>query len=159
MGWAERPEVGIVGCKLIRPNGTIQHAGIVMGLGGHGSHVFDGDHENSYGPFGSPEWYRDYQAVTGACMAMRREVFEQLGGFDTAYQVGYNDIDICLRAVEAGLRVRSTPLRAGAAPRGRDTRPCAAAQRCRARVDADGARHPGWRPILQPESLAVRAAA
>ncbi|HET9222616.1 MAG TPA: glycosyltransferase, partial [Roseiflexaceae bacterium] len=109
LGWAERPEVGIVGCKLIRPNGIIQHAGIVMGVEGHGSHIFDGDRENDYGPFGSPEWYRDYMAVTGACMAMRREVFEQLGGFDTAYQVGYGDIDICLRAVEAGYRVVYTP--------------------------------------------------
>jgi glycosyltransferase involved in cell wall biosynthesis len=109
VGWAERPEVGIVGCKLIRPNGSIQHAGIVMGLAGHGSHIFDGDRENDYGPFGSPEWYRDYLAVTGACMAVRREMFEQLGGFDTAYQVGYGDIDICLRAVEAGYRVVYTP--------------------------------------------------
>jgi O-antigen biosynthesis protein len=109
VGWAERPEVGIVGCKLIRPDRTIQHAGIVMGLAGHGSHIFDGDRENDYGPFGSPEWYRDYLAVTGACMAMRREVFERLGGFDGAYQVGYGDIDICLRAVEAGYRVVYTP--------------------------------------------------
>jgi len=108
-GWAERPEIGVVGCKLIRPDGTIQHAGIVMGVEGHGSHAFDGDRENDYGPFGTPEWYRDYQAVTGACMAMRRAVFEQLGGMDELYQVGFNDIDMCLRAVRAGYRVAYTP--------------------------------------------------
>ena len=109
VGWAERPEVGIVGCKLIRPNGTIQHAGIIMGLEGHGSHVFDGDLEHHYGPFGSSEWVRDYHAVTGACLMIRRAVFEQVGGYDSAYQIGYGDIDLCLRTVEAGYRVVYTP--------------------------------------------------
>jgi len=109
VGWAERPEVGVVGAKLLRPNGTIQHAGIVIGLAGHGSHVFDGGREHLYGPFGSTEWYRNYQAVTGACMALRRSVFEQLGGFDEVYQVGYGDIDLCLRAVDAGYRVIYNP--------------------------------------------------
>jgi GT2 family glycosyltransferase/glycosyltransferase involved in cell wall biosynthesis len=109
VGWAERPEVGVVGCKLLRPDGTIQHAGIAMGVEGHGSHLFDGAPEHTYGPFGSSEWYRNYMAVTGACMLMRREVFEKLGGFDEAYQVGYGDIELCLRAVEHGYRVVYTP--------------------------------------------------
>lgn len=109
VGWVERKGVGIVGAKLIRPDGTIQHAGLVMGLAGHGSHAFDGAVENQSGPFGSPEWYRDYQAVTGACMCVRREVFEELHGFDEIYQVGYGDIDFCLRAVDLGYRVVYTP--------------------------------------------------
>ncbi len=108
-GWASRPEVGAVGCKLLRPDGTIQHAGIIIGLEGHGSHVFEGNPESYYGPFGSSEWYRDYQAVTGACMCMRREVFEQVNGFDPAYQIGYGDIDLCLRVREKGYRVVYTP--------------------------------------------------
>ncbi|HSQ17080.1 MAG TPA: glycosyltransferase [Anaerolineales bacterium] len=109
VGWAERPEAGIVGAQLIRPDGTLQHAGLVIGLGGHGSHVFDGGPEHQDGPFGSSDWYRDYQAVTGACLAVRREVFEELGGFDEAYQVGYGDIDLCLRAVDAGYQVIYNP--------------------------------------------------
>jgi glycosyltransferase involved in cell wall biosynthesis/SAM-dependent methyltransferase len=109
LGWIERPDIGVVGAKLIRPDGTIQHAGIVMGLGGHGSHVFDGEQEYGYGLYGSAEWYRNYKAVTGACMMVRRSVFEQLGGFDEAYQVGYNDIDLCLRALDLDLRVVYTP--------------------------------------------------
>ena len=109
VGWAERPEVGIVGAQLIRPDGTLQHAGLVIGLGGHGSHVFDGGPEHQQGPFGSSDWYRNYQAVTGACLAVRRQVFEELGGFDEAYQVGYGDIDLCLRAVDAGYRVIYNP--------------------------------------------------
>lgn len=108
-GWAERPGVGIVGCKLIRPDGTIQHAGLVMGLAGHGSHVFDGSWEGAHGPFGSSEWYRDYQAVTGACLMTRRAVFEALGGFDEAYQIGYGDIELGLRAGSQGYRVVYTP--------------------------------------------------
>ncbi|MDE3089859.1 MAG: glycosyltransferase, partial [Chloroflexota bacterium] len=109
VGWAERPEVGIVGCKLLRPDGTIQHAGIVMGVEGHGSHIFDGDREDAYGSFGSSEWYRDYKAVTGACLMIRRKVFAELQGFDPAYQVGYGDIELCLRAFQRGYRIVYTP--------------------------------------------------
>lgn len=109
VGWAERDEVGVVGAKLLRPDGSIQHGGIVMGIQGHGSHIFEGCPEHTYGYFGSSEWYRDYNAVTGACMAVRREVFEQLGGFDEAYVVGYGDIDLCLRARALGYRVVYNP--------------------------------------------------
>ena len=109
VGWAERPEVGIVGAKLIRPDRTIQHAGLVIGLAGHGSHIFDGGPEIQNGPFGSSEWYRNYQAVTGACLAIRRQVFEQLNGFDEVFRIGYGDIDLCLRAKDAGYRVIYNP--------------------------------------------------
>ncbi|OQY34963.1 MAG: hypothetical protein B6243_05165, partial [Anaerolineaceae bacterium 4572_5.2] len=109
VGWAVQPHVGVVGAKLIRPDGTIQHAGMVMGLAGHGSHVFDGAPENRHGIFGMAEWYRDYQAVTGACMTVRREVFEALGGFDENYRIGYGDIELCLRAVSANYHVIYTP--------------------------------------------------
>lgn len=108
-GWLQMPEVGIVGAKLLRPTGLIQHGGIVIGFGGHGSHLFDGARESTYGPFGSTEWYRDCMAVTGACLAIHRRLFAELGGFDEAYQVGYGDIDLCLRAVDAGKRVVYTP--------------------------------------------------
>lgn len=107
--WAERPEVGIVGAKLLFPDRTIQHAGIVIGMEGHGSHVFGGVREGHHGPFGTVDWYRDYSAVTGACMAMRREVFEQVGGFDEDYQLVFSDIEICLRVIDAGYRVVYTP--------------------------------------------------
>lgn len=109
VGWAERPGVGVVGTKLLYPNGMIQHGGIVMGVEGHGSHIFERLPEHHYGPFGSPDWYRDYQAVTGACMMVPKAVFEELGGFDESYQVGYGDIDLCLRAGQAGYRVVYSP--------------------------------------------------
>ncbi len=103
-GWAARPQTGVVGAKLLRPNGMIQHAGIVMGLAGHGSHIFEDSAEGVYGIFGSPEWVRNYRAVTGACMMVRREIFDELQGFDELYRIGYSDIEFCLRAVRAGYR-------------------------------------------------------
>lgn len=108
-GWATRPGVGIVGAKLIRPDHTLQHAGIIMGMGGHCSHVFDGGRERDFTIFGSPEMYHNYQAVTGACMMVRRDLFEKLCGLDELYVIGFNDVDLCLRAQEAGYRVVYTP--------------------------------------------------
>ncbi len=107
--WAERPEVGIVGAKLLYPDRTVQHAGVVIGMEGHASHVFWGATERQGGPFGSVDWYRNYSAVTGACMMMRREVFELLGGFDETYILAFSDIEICLRAINNGYRVVYTP--------------------------------------------------
>jgi GT2 family glycosyltransferase len=107
--WASRPDIGIVGAKLLYPNRTIQHAGLVIGLEGHANHVFSGCREGYTGLFGSPEWYRDYSAVTGACMMLRKEVFEQMGGFDEAYTLAFNDVELCVRAIQAGYRVVYTP--------------------------------------------------
>lgn len=112
VGWVMRPETGVVGTKLLRPNGKIQHAGLVIGLIGHGSHVFEECEDHVYTHFGSVDWYRNYQAVTGACMALRRSVFDELGGLDEAYIVGFGDIDLCLRADEAGYRNVYTPFAA-----------------------------------------------
>jgi len=107
--WAERPNVGIVGAKLLYPDLTIQHAGVVIGMEGHASHVFWGAPETYSGPFGSVDWYRNYTAVTGACMMMRRDVFDTLGGFDEAYILAFSDIEICVRVHERGLRTVYTP--------------------------------------------------
>jgi GT2 family glycosyltransferase len=107
--WSTRPDIGIVGAKLLYPNGTIQHAGLVVGLEGHANHIFAGNNEGYNGLFGSVEWIREYSAVTGACMMMRRSVFDQIGGFDENYSLAFNDIEICLRAILAGYRVVYTP--------------------------------------------------
>ena len=107
--WAERREIGAVGAKLLYPDGTIQHAGIVVGMEGHGSHIFMGQREGYKGIFGSVDWYRDVSAVTGACLMMRREVFVQIGAFDENYLLVFNDIEICLRALAHGYRVVYNP--------------------------------------------------
>lgn len=106
--WTACPEVGIVGARLLYPNGTIQHAGVVLGLGLVG-HVFSGASEDEAGPFGTPACYRNYLAVTGACLMMRRDVYDRLGGFDERFRVSFSDVVLCLEAWKAGYRVVYTP--------------------------------------------------
>ncbi|MGB2895748.1 MAG: glycosyltransferase family 2 protein, partial [Anaerolineales bacterium] len=107
--WAELPEIGAVGAKLLYPNKTIQHLGVILGLGGHANHVFLGAEEDDDGPYGPTDWYRNYLAITGACMMVRREEFESVGGFNEDYKLAFSDIELCLRIIEKGLRVMVTP--------------------------------------------------
>jgi GT2 family glycosyltransferase/SAM-dependent methyltransferase len=116
-GWLEemvsqlsRPGVGIVGAKLLYPDGHIQHAGVVLGIGGVAGHVHLRDDRLSHGYFGSLQTPRSLSAVTAACMVVRREVYEQLDGLDEEnLPVAFNDVDFCIRAREAGWRVVWTP--------------------------------------------------
>ncbi len=101
--------VGVVGAKLIYPNGKIQHAGIVLGLEGHASHLFMGSTGKSHTPIGSMEWYRDFSAVTGACMLVRRDVYLEVNGFDEAFELVFGDVDLCLRIRNKGYRVVYNP--------------------------------------------------
>lgn len=107
--WAQRPEVGAVGAKLIHPRGVIQHAGVILGLSGFAGHIFGGLPENTWGLYGRAEWYRDYLAVTAACLALRREAFEQAGGFDESMQLCGSDVALCLQLRHAGLRIVYNP--------------------------------------------------
>jgi GT2 family glycosyltransferase len=106
--WAQLPHVGIVGAKLLYPDRTIQHAGVVFGLGLVG-HIFSRAHEGTSGLFGPPDAYRNYLAVTGACQMMRREVFERLGGYDERFRLSFSDIVLCMEAWRTGYRVVYTP--------------------------------------------------
>lgn len=103
-GWALRSQIGIVGAKLTRPNGTLQHVGVVLGISGHAEHIFDGYRENTYGSFGLSNWLRNYYAVTGACFMLTRELFNQLNGWDELYEMAFNDVDLCIRAHKLGYR-------------------------------------------------------
>jgi GT2 family glycosyltransferase len=107
--WATRPEIGVVGGKLIRANHSIQHAGIIIGLHGFAGHIYLNAPEHYQGLFGSVDWYRDYQALTGACQMMRREVFNEIGGYDEGYKIAFGDIDFCLRVQQSGYRNIYTP--------------------------------------------------
>lgn len=107
--WAERPEIGAVGAKLLSRAGRIQHAGVVMGMGAYAGHIFLDAPDGICGPFGSVDWYRDYTAVTAACMLMRRTVFEAVGGFDEKYILALSDVEICLRIRKKGFRNLYTP--------------------------------------------------
>jgi GT2 family glycosyltransferase len=99
---AQRPEVGAVGAKFLYPDGRIQHAGIAVGIGGLAGHPFRFRRE-------APDEIRDVSAVTAACLMMRREVFDAVGGFDERLPVNSNDVDLCLRLRARGLLVVYTP--------------------------------------------------
>jgi O-antigen biosynthesis protein len=107
---ALRPDVGIVGAKLIYPNETIQHGGVAFGPRGQVTHLHRFAHRSDPGYCGQLSVARTLSAVTGACVAIRRAVFFEVGGFDEInLKVGCNDIDLCLRIRECGYRVVWTP--------------------------------------------------
>jgi cellulose synthase/poly-beta-1,6-N-acetylglucosamine synthase-like glycosyltransferase/glycosyltransferase involved in cell wall biosynthesis len=103
--------VGLVGAKLLDPrNATIRHAGIVFRQDGRPEYIFSGEPEHYYEVFGGPGWFRNWTAVSGACMAMRREVWDQTGGFSDVIRYPRLDIELCLRAqLQLGLRVVYNP--------------------------------------------------
>lgn len=102
---ALREEIGMVGGLLLYADGTIQHAGVLAGFGGWADHIFKGMKPVHYGsPFISPMVTRNVTAVTGACMAFSRKTYEKIGGFDEEYIICGSDIELCIRAIEHGLR-------------------------------------------------------
>jgi GT2 family glycosyltransferase/SAM-dependent methyltransferase len=107
--FAQFPDIGIVGAKLLYSNGKIQHAGVVLGMGGIAGHPYSNFPGKSSGYFDALFRIRNVSAVTGACMMMRREVFEKVGGFDEQLPVNFNDVDLCLRVRQAGYRIVWTP--------------------------------------------------
>jgi len=99
------PEVGVAGSRLLFPNDTIQHAGVVVCQDGNPRHIYAGF------PAAHPAVNREraFQAVTAASMLIRRELFERAGGFDTAFHNSLEDTDLCMRAGELGYEVRYRP--------------------------------------------------
>jgi GT2 family glycosyltransferase len=106
---AQRPEIGAVAPRLNYPDGSLQHAGVVLGVGGIATHIFNGLPKGHHAYFGWERVVRSYTALSAACMMVRRQVFEEIGGFDEAYPVAFNDVDFCLRLGRAGYRLLYTP--------------------------------------------------
>lgn len=106
---ALRPEVGTVGARLLYPNDTVQHAGVILGIGGVAGHMHARAPRDAHGYMSRGVLAQNLSAVTGACMTFRREVFEKAGGFDERLAVAFNDIDFCLRVRRLGLQVVWTP--------------------------------------------------
>ena len=106
---AQRPEVGAVGAKLTYPDGRIQHAGVVLGVGGVADHAFKGLPRDEFTYFAFANVVRNCSAVTAACMMMPRPVFEEIRGFDERLPVALNDVDLCLRLRQRGYLIVYTP--------------------------------------------------
>ena len=107
---AMRPDVGAVGAKLLYADGTVQHGGVVTGAGGVAGHYALGADRAATGGFGALALVRTVSAVTAACLALRAEVWRAVGGMDERHlAVAFNDVDLCLRIGERGLRIVWTP--------------------------------------------------
>ena len=147
---ALRPEVGAVGAKLLYADGTVQHAGIVLGPGGFAAHAFQRLPRSDGGYLGRASCVQRVSAVTGACLVCRRDVFEELGGFDAIdFAIGLNDVDFCLRLQERGYCVVWTPhsvlYHFESKSRGYDD----AAQTSRTRLAAEAARlRARWQSVI-----------
>lgn len=111
LGYAQQDHVGAVGSKLLYPNNHIQHAGIVLGMGGFpdtpaiAGHIFagwDNDLQDQY-KIMFTEAVRDSSAVTAACVMVSRDKFNAINGFDESFKIAFNDVDFCLKLLREGL--------------------------------------------------------
>lgn len=110
VAWVVKPEIGVVGAKLLFPDGRIQHAGTVIGFGGIAGHVYRRSPKNHPGYLARLTVPHEVAAVTGACIAIGRKKFEAVGGFDAEHlPVDLNDMDLCLRVAAAGWTTLWTP--------------------------------------------------
>lgn len=107
---ALRPEIGAVGAKLYYPNNRVQHAGIVLGISGIAEHAHRRFSREIVGYVARTHVSQNFSAVTGACMVLRRQVFDEVNGLDEVnLPIAFNDIDFCLRLQERGYRILWTP--------------------------------------------------
>ncbi len=101
---AQRPCIGAVGARLLYPDNTIQHAGVVLSVGGVAGHSHKHYPSTAHGYFNQIQTINNYSAVTAACLMCRREVFKAVGGFEEDLSVAFNDVDFCIKIVEKGYR-------------------------------------------------------
>ena len=106
---ALRPGVGAVGARLLYPDRTVQHAGVILGIGGIADHLHKNLPAEAPGYCGRARLTQDFSAVTAACLLVRREIYLEVRGLDESFAVAFNDVDFCLRLRERGLRNVWTP--------------------------------------------------
>ncbi len=127
LSYSQRSDVGAVGAKLFYPNNMVQHAGVIIGIGGTAGHLYKCQLRDSAGDLYRLATTQNFCAVTGACLMVKKELYERFGGLDeTAFAVAYNDIDFCLRLWQRGFLNVLTPFAAAthyeSKSRGDDTR-------------------------------------
>jgi len=101
---AQRPEIGAVGASLLYPDGSFQHGGVILGIGGVAGHSHRFADPGSAGYFGALRACSNYAAVTAACLMVRRDAYDSVGGMDESLTVAFNDVDFCLRLLHRSLR-------------------------------------------------------
>lgn len=109
---AQNKDIGAVGCKLIYKNHNIQHAGVILGVGGIANHNFYRLPDQTSQPFpmlNSKDLIRNFSAVTGACLLISKNKFLSVNGFDDNLKIAYNDVDLCLKLNQKGYRTAYTP--------------------------------------------------
>jgi GT2 family glycosyltransferase len=107
---ALRKGIGAVGAKLYYPDNTIQHAGVILGLGGCAAHSHRLFPRESFGYFGRLQLIQAYSAVTGACLLIKKSIYQEVGGLDEEnFKVCYNDVDLCLKVLSRGYKNIYTP--------------------------------------------------
>ena len=160
VGLAVRPDVGLVGATLFYPDGTLQHAGVILGLNGVGDRPWIGTRRGFAGPYGRARAVREVSGLITACAVVARDRYLAAGGMNEALAVSCNDLDLCLRLKRAGYRNLVTPhaelVHHESASRGLADDPANARARARGRGSlrrALAARARG-RPALQPEPRA-----
>jgi GT2 family glycosyltransferase len=109
LGYCMREDVGAVGARLYYEDGTIQHAGVIVGLGGIAGHTFVGFPHDALGYFGRIQMAQDYSAVTAACIMVKKSIFDEVEGFDERYAVAFNDVDLCMKIRQAGYLIVYNP--------------------------------------------------
>ena len=107
--YAVQENIGAVGAKLYYPDLTIQHAGIVVGIQNIAGHAHKNFHRNAFGYMNRLKIIQNVSAVTGACLAVRKSVFEEAGGMDEKFAFAFNDVDLCLKFLKHGYRNIFTP--------------------------------------------------
>jgi GT2 family glycosyltransferase len=105
----QRNDIGAVGAKLLYPDNTVQHAGIIIGLGGIAGHSHKYYPDQSHGYAGRASVIQNVSAVTAACLLTKKELFENIGGFDEDLVQAFNDVDLCLKIREKGYQIIFTP--------------------------------------------------
>lgn len=107
--YSQREDIGAVGAKLYYPNNTIQHAGIILGIGGVAGHSHKYFDRNSCGYFARCVMQQNFSAVTAAALMMKKSIFTHIEGFDESFEVAFNDVDLCMRIRRAGYLIAWTP--------------------------------------------------
>ncbi len=110
VSYALKEDIGAVGAKLYYENNTIQHAGVILGIGGVAGHSHKYFDKNEHGYFSRLKIVQNYSAVTGACLVIKKELYEEVGGLDEEnLKVAFNDVDFCLKLLEKGYKNLWTP--------------------------------------------------